>query len=302
MKCPHCGQDIDEEYIANRPGTEEIGAAAGPSLEEALAELDSLQGLASVKASIARLCDCIRARKLADDTEIFTRHFLFFGNPGTGKTRMAFILAKILHAVGALPTEKVVPVDRSMLVGPYIGQTAPLVNRYVDEALGGVLYIDDAPYLEQGPSDMFGREALDTLVKRLVEDLGKFVVILSGYPKNMDAFIAEHPGFRARFPEHYVFEDYEPSALLAAFTALAKEKNLSLAEGFEEAVAERITRRYEDPARGFRNNMRDIHRWFMDCEENKAKRVMALRISGASEEESQRESLIFQAEDLRGID
>jgi hypothetical protein len=302
MKCPHCKQEIDEEYIANRPRTEGIGAADGPSLEEALAELDSLQGLASVKASVARLCDRFRARQLEDDTAIFTFHFLFLGNPGTGKTRVALILAKILRALGALPTAKCVQVDRSMLVGPYIGQTAPLVNKYVDEALGGVLYIDDAPYLECGPHDMHGREALDTLVKRQVEDLGKFVIILSGYPQNIEAFITANPGFRARFSERFVFEDYEPSALLAAFTALAQEKGVGFADGFKETLAEGIRQRYEDPSRGFRNNMREIQRWFMACEENKAERVMALRKTGASEEESLSEALIFRMEDLRGIE
>jgi SpoVK/Ycf46/Vps4 family AAA+-type ATPase len=289
----------DDEYVTIRPEDVPKGTASGAdqSLDEVLAELNALQGLSSVKDSITRIYNRIQAQKLAGETEVIGKHYQFLGNPGTGKTTVARIMAKVFHSIGMLPTDKLVEVARDKLVAQFTGQTAPLVNQRVDEALGGVLFIDEAYTLNQGHDDKWGHEAIDTLLKRLEDDKGKFVAIIAGYTQNMDAFISTNPGLKSRFSERILFEDYSPDELFAAFKSMAKKKNVSLGPGFEEALAERLQDLYTNRSNDF-GNMRTIRQIFEASEENKAGRIMALQKSGMGQEELRKEVRIFQVEDL----
>lgn len=289
----------DDEYVLLRPEDVPKGVASGAnqSLDEVLAELNALQGLASVKDSVTKIYNRIQTQKYAGETEPIGKHFLFLGNPGTGKTTVARIMAKVFHSLGMLPTDKLVEVARDKLVAEYTGQTAPLVNKRVEEAMGGVLFIDEAYTLNQGKDDKWGHEAIDTLLKRLEDDKGKFVAIIAGYTQNMEDFIATNPGLKSRFSERILFEDYTPDELFAAFRSMAKKKNITLGPGFEEVLAERLQELYAGRSKDF-GNMRTVRQIFEASEENKAGRIMSLQKSGMAEAELRKEVRIFQVEDL----
>jgi len=289
----------DSEFTLLRPEDVPKGtaSAANISLDEVLKELEALQGLQSVKDSITRIYNTIQAQKLAGDLQVIGKHYQFLGNPGTGKTTVARIMAKVFFALGMLPTAKLVEVDRAKLVAQFGGQTAPLVNDRVDEALGGVLFIDEAYTLNQGPDDKMGHEAINTLLKRLEDDKGKFVAIIAGYTKNLEDFIATNPGLKSRFGERVVFEDYEPSDMVAAFQFSAQKKNLTFGEGFAEALEARFRELYANRSKDF-GNMRTVRQIFEATEENKAGRIIALQNGGMAEADLKREVRIFQVDDL----
>ena len=149
-------------------------------------------------------------------------HVIMKGNPGTGKTTIANKLGEILQAIGILDRGHVVSAERKDLVAQYVGQTAPKTNSKIDEAMGGILFIDEAYALvpEGGAAD-FGKEAIETLLTRMVNDKGKFVVIAAGYPEEMDNFINSNPGFKSRFNRFFHFKDYKPAELLGIFKIIA---------------------------------------------------------------------------------
>jgi SpoVK/Ycf46/Vps4 family AAA+-type ATPase len=289
----------DDEYVLLRPEDVPKGVASGAtqSLDEVLAELNALQGLASVKDAITRIYNRIQTQKIDGEIEPVEKHFVFLGNPGTGKTTVARIMAKVFHSLGMFPTDKLVEVARDKLVAEYTGQTAPLVNRRVEEAMGGVLFIDEAYTLNQGKDDKWGHEAIDILLKRLEDDRGKFVAIIAGYTREIEDFIATNPGLNSRFGERILFEDYTPDELFAAFKSMAKKKNRALGPGFEEALAERLQDLYAGRGKNF-GNMRTVRQIFVASEENKAGRIMALQKNGMAEEALRKEVRIFQVEDL----
>jgi len=209
--------------------------------EETYAKLDALVGLQKVKQEVRNLVDYVTGlvaiqRAKAEGAEPPPRvdlHLVFTGNPGTGKTMVARLLGQMLQVIGFLSRGHVVEVDRVDLVGEYIGQTAPKTNKVIDSALGGILEIND-PYTLAG--DAFGWEAIDTLLKRMEDDRGKFVVILSGYKREMEQFLGTNPGLRSRFTKHIDFEDYTPEELRQIFLLMASERGMKLGEGVEGRI------------------------------------------------------------------
>ena len=164
-----------------------------------------------------------------------TYHCVFTGNPGTGKTTVARILAKIYKNIGVIPKGHLVETDRSGLVGEYVGQTAVKTNKVIDHALGGVLFIDEA-YSLLGDEKDYGREAIATLLKRMEDERGQLVVILAGYTKEMQDFINSNPGLQSRFSRYIEFPDYNADELFQIFCKQLKQFEYTLTDEAEEAL------------------------------------------------------------------
>ena len=203
-------------------------------LEEVKAEMDGIIGLDEVKDYVLRLEDAIavqRRRAAAGmKTAGVSMHMIFTGNPGTGKTTIARLVGKYLKAIGALSGGQLVEVSRADLVGRYVGHTAPLTQKIIQSALGGVLFIDEAYSLYRGEQDTFGLEAIDTLVKGMEDHRDELVVILAGYTKEMEEFLQSNSGLRSRFPNKIEFPDYTGAELLAITKLTAKGKGYKLTQ------------------------------------------------------------------------
>ncbi len=204
------------------------------AVEEIKAELNDLVGLAPVKEYVFGLADNIQVQQrraaAGFKTASLSMHMIFTGNPGTGKTTIARLVAKYLKAIGALKGGQLIEVSRGDLVGRYTGHTAPLTNSVIESALGGVLFIDEAYSLYRGEQDSFGLEAIDTLVKGMEDHRDELVVILAGYTKEMEAFLTANSGLASRFPNKIEFPDYTADELLDITAVLAKSKGYRLAE------------------------------------------------------------------------
>ena len=212
-----------------------LPAAYTGAVEQIRAELDALVGLAPVKEYVFGLADNLQVQQrraaAGFKTASLSMHMIFTGNPGTGKTTIARLVAKYLKAIGALKGGQLVEVTRADLVGRYTGHTAPLTNSVIESALGGVLFIDEAYSLYRGQQDSFGLEAIDTLVKGMEDHRDELVVILAGYTKEMEVFLTANSGLASRFPNKIEFPDYTADELLDITAVLAKGKGYRLAEG-----------------------------------------------------------------------
>ena len=211
-----------------------LPAAYTGALDAIRAEINELVGLAPVKEYVFGLADNLQVqqRRAAAGlkTASLSMHMIFTGNPGTGKTTIARLVAKYLKAIGALKGGQLVEVTRADLVGRYTGHTAPLTNSVIESALGGVLFIDEAYSLYRGEQDSFGLEAIDTLVKGMEDHRDELVVILAGYTREMETFLTANSGLASRFPNRIEFPDYTAVELLQITQVLAKNKGYTLAE------------------------------------------------------------------------
>ena len=219
---------------ADQPLFDLLPAAYTGALDAIRAEINELVGLAPVKEYVFGLADNLQVqqRRAAAGlkTASLSMHMIFTGNPGTGKTTIARLVAKYLKAIGALKGGQLVEVTRADLVGRYTGHTAPLTNSVIESALGGVLFIDEAYSLYRGEQDSFGLEAIDTLVKGMEDHRDELVVILAGYTREMETFLTANSGLASRFPNKIEFPDYTAEELLQITHVQAKNKGYRLAE------------------------------------------------------------------------
>lgn len=246
--------------------------------EQVLAKLDELIGLQSVKQEIRELANTLnanllRAQRQGVEAKVQLDHYIFTGNPGTGKTTVAQMMADIFYALGMLPTNKLVEVTRKDLVMGYLGQTAKNVGRVVKSALGGVLFIDEAYALKTSENDSFGQEAIDTLLPMLLTYKNKFICIAAGYTREMRHWLETNSGLTSRFTETIEFPDYQPDELADIFLMKARKEHFTL-----EPEAEQVMRHYFQDLFAHRDqnfgNAREVGNFF-----NKVKKRQSTRIA-----------------------
>ena len=220
-------------------------------------ELNSMVGLSRVKEEITTLTNFIKMKQKRDEMNLksptISYHCVFSGNPGTGKTTVARIIAEIYRNMGVLKKGHLVETDRSGLVAEYVGQTAIKTNKIIDSALDGVLFIDEAYTLAQGGNEDYGREAIATLLKRMEDDRDRLVVILAGYTNEIEQFIDSNPGLRSRFNRYIHFDDYTAEELYEIFCLQVKKSEYVLAEDASQYLKERLAAVVADKPKDFGN-------------------------------------------------
>ena len=244
------------------------------SANDCLKKLDGLVGLSGVKKEISNLTAFLNLQIARGETNTFQgKHYVFTGNPGTGKTTVARIMADIFKTLGVVSRGQLVEADRSKLVAGFSGQTAIKTNQLVDQALGGVLFIDEAYTLKSSDGDTFGAEAIDTLLKRLEDDRGKFICIVAGYTDNMHDFIDSNPGLKSRFTQTIHFDDYTPDELTEIFLKLAAGKNFTVDEDTKAAIHRLFEQLYLRRDKNF-GNAREARRIFNEAVERQSQRLV----------------------------
>ena len=251
-------------------------AASKESVEDVLAELDSLVGLEGVKAEVKRIVNLAKVNEArrAQGLKVppMTYHMVFTGNPGTGKTTVARIVARAFRALGIAKGGQLVETDRSGLVGRYAGETAVKTNAKVDEAIGGILFVDEAYQLANSDSDDYGKEAIATLLKRMEDDRDKLIVIAAGYTDEMRDFLDANSGLRSRFSKTIEFADYTAKELAAIFRSMAKKNEFVLAADLEEGLDAAMAKLTAKRDRTF-GNARFVRQLFEDATGRQANRL-----------------------------
>ena len=249
-------------------------APQGVDYKDCLAKLDGLVGLGAVKKEISNLAAYLNLQIRRGENNTFQgKHYVFTGNPGTGKTTVARIMADVFKTLGILSRGQLVEADRAKLVAGYTGQTAIKTNQLIDTAMGGVLFIDEAYTLKSSDGDTFGAEAIDTLLKRLEDDRGKFICIVAGYTDQMHDFIDSNPGLKSRFTQTIHFDDYTPDELTQIFMNLAAAKNFTVSDETKGAVHRQFEQLYLRRDKNF-GNARDARRIFNEAVERQSQRLV----------------------------
>ena len=268
-------------------------------LNNLLIELNSLTGLKGVKKEVNQLVNFIKIAKLRAEKNMkqpsVSKHLVFSGNPGTGKTTVARLLAEIYKNLGVLEVGQLVEVDRGGLVGGYIGQTAAKTKSVIEDALGGMLFIDEAYTLtvNKGEGD-FGQEAVDTLLKAMEDNRDLFVVVVAGYTDLMEKFLASNPGLRSRFSKIIEFADYEPDELMEIMNSMAEKQDYRLSGEARQAVKEYFTKRCLNKPENFANarEARNLLEHAITCQ--------ATRLT-SKKEISDEELIMLEKEDFEDI-
>ena len=242
-------------------------------IEDLLAELDGYVGMDAIKEEVRSLINMVQVYKIRRENDLPTTdmslHMVFSGNPGTGKTTVARIMARIYHSLDILSKGQLVEVDRSGLVAGYVGQTALKTQKVIEKAMGGVLFIDEAYALNGKSENDFGQEAIDTILKAMEDHRDDLVVIVAGYTELMDRFIHSNPGLESRFNRFLMFEDYTPEQMVAIFKMQCKKGCYVLAEGTEELVRDFISEESADDSFGNARGVRNLFEHILVAQNNR---------------------------------
>lgn len=242
-----------------------------------LSELEGLIGLDTVKMEVCKLVELVKfnaeRRKAGLSSDALTRHFVFTGNPGTGKTTVARIIAEIYKKLGILKKGHLVEVDRSKLVAGYVGQTAIQTNAVIDAALDGVLFIDEAYSLDTGGRSDYGGEAVATLLKRMEDQRDRLVVIVAGYEDEIGAFVNSNPGLKSRFTKYIRFRDYSADELTRIFESFCNAQGYVCSREVIDAVRRKMSVAAGQGG-GETGNARFVRNYFTEVKERMAMRVM----------------------------
>lgn len=263
----------------NKAPVKRARTSAGSGLQAAISNLDALVGLVPVKEEVHKLVSFIQIQKKRTakglKTAPISYHCVFTGNPGTGKTTVARIIADIYREMGVVKRGQLVETDRSGLIGEYVGQTAVKTNKIVDSALDGVLFIDEAYSLVQGGQNDYGREAIATLLKRMEDDRDRLVVILAGYTGEMQEFVASNPGLRSRFNRYIDFPDYSAAELSEIFLSLAAKSEYCCSSDVRASLKDIMARAVSGKDRTF-GNARYVRNLFESAIERQAVRLSSV--------------------------
>jgi SpoVK/Ycf46/Vps4 family AAA+-type ATPase len=250
------------------------------SLDELFEELNGLVGLERVKAEVKQLVNFLKVQKMREEKSMaqlpISRHLVFYGNPGTGKTTIARLLAQFYRTLKVLSRGQLVETDRSGLVAGYVGQTAIKVREVVSSALGGVLFIDEAYSLNpQGGGQDFGHEAIETLLKMMEDHRKDLSVVVAGYTAKMNEFISSNPGLRSRFNRYFYFEDYTHEQLVEIFKTFSKKSDFKLTPAAEQELLAifRLLIDFRDESFG---NARTARNLFETAVSKQANRIVSL--------------------------
>ena len=269
----------DEPEPAPAEGAKKGGGAeteVKESVEDVLAELDALVGLEGVKAEVKRIVNLAKVNEArrAQGMKVppMTYHMVFTGNPGTGKTTVARLVARAFKALGIVETGQLVEVDRSDLVGQYAGETAVKADKKISEAMGGILFVDEAYQLVSGDNDSYGKEAIATLLKRMEDDRDKFIVIAAGYTDEMRDFLDANSGLRSRFSKTIEFADYTSEELAKIFRSMVKKNEFALAPDLDAGLDAAMAKLTKTRDRTF-GNARFVRQLFEDATGRQANRL-----------------------------
>jgi len=247
-------ETICEDYQSSAAGRPH--AITQEKLEEVLAELDELVGIQEVKDKVKQLANFARLQQMRVNQGLkpiaTSYHSVYTGNPGTGKTTVARLMGRIFKSLGILKKGHLIECDRSALVAEYVGQTAPKTNAVVDSSLDGILFIDEAYSLVKEHED-FGAEAIETLLKRMEDNRDRLIVIVAGYPEEMNRFIRSNPGLHSRFTRFIEYPDYDPQELCRIFALMCRKNGLNLKPGLREKTLHHFAHLYQERGDNFGN-------------------------------------------------